>query len=138
MAEPKQVIIIRNDTEPKMRKGKMIAQGAHASMKVILDMMETKYVEMIGKNVCYNSLAFEKDSPLDKWINGIFTKVVVQASLDEMTDCYNKAKEAGIPCSIIEDRGLTEFGGIITVTACAIGPDEPEKINEITGHLKLL
>ena len=35
---PKQVIIIRKDLN--MRKGKMIAQGAHASMKVISDMMQ--------------------------------------------------------------------------------------------------
>jgi PTH2 family peptidyl-tRNA hydrolase len=34
---PKQVIIIRKDLN--MRKGKMIAQGAHASMKAIFDLM---------------------------------------------------------------------------------------------------
>ncbi len=33
--EPKQVIVMRTDL--KMRKGKMIAQGSHASMKVQLD-----------------------------------------------------------------------------------------------------
>ena len=33
--EPKQVIVMRKDLN--MRKGKMIAQGAHASMKVFFD-----------------------------------------------------------------------------------------------------
>ena len=33
--DPKQWIVMRTDL--KMRKGKMIAQGAHASMKVLLD-----------------------------------------------------------------------------------------------------
>lgn len=37
MSEPKQVIVMRTDL--KMRKGKMIAQGAHASMKVFFDAM---------------------------------------------------------------------------------------------------
>jgi len=39
----KQVIIIRKDLN--MRKGKMIAQGAHASMKATLNYLEDNRVE---------------------------------------------------------------------------------------------
>jgi len=132
--DPKQVIIIRTDTDPKMRKGKMIAQGAHASMKVITDMMPMQdyndHVERI--------LKIKKKSPLDFWMNGIFKKVVLQGKLEDLIQCYQQASHRHIPCSIIEDKGLTEFGGKITVTAVAIGPDDPDKIDQITGHLKLL
>ena len=74
-----------------------------------------------------------------KWMTGIFKKVVVSVdSLEELTNAYEAAKQAGIPCSIIEDCGLTEFGGKPTVTAIAIGPDNSDKIDEITGKFNLL
>ena len=123
-----------------MRKGKMISQGAHASMKVILDMMETKEnIELIGKQCNISTLIYDVDSPLDKWINGIFTKIVVSVnSEEELLELYNTAKEKGLPCSLIEDVGLTEFHGVKTATAIAIGPDNVDEINKITGHLPLL
>jgi PTH2 family peptidyl-tRNA hydrolase len=130
---PKQVIIIRKDLN--MRKGKMIAQGAHASMKVIFDMMTTVYNPITTDRV----LKLIPNSFIEQWVNGIFKKIVVGAdSLNELVDAYNQAKTAGIPCSIIEDAGLTEFGGNVTITAVAIGPDDPEKIDKITGKFNLL
>lgn len=61
MKEPKQVIIIRTDTEPKMRKGKMIAQGAHASMKVFFDMMESKTALSTQGELIVRTLVMVKD-----------------------------------------------------------------------------
>lgn len=79
------------------------------------------------------------DSPLENWINGRFTKVCVSVDSEaELDEIYNKAKEAGLICSMIVDAGLTEFNGVPTKTCCAIGPEWPEDINKITGHLKLL
>jgi peptidyl-tRNA hydrolase, PTH2 family len=139
----KQVIIIRKDLN--MRKGKFVAQGAHASMKIFFDMLfdQTKpewgYSDNHGKRQTWHTIYFDMDSPMYKWVNGIFKKIVVGAeSLDELVNAYQEAKRQNIPCSIIEDAGLTEFGGVVTITAAAIGPDEPEKIDKITGHLKLL
>ena len=113
----------------------MIAQGAHASMKVIFDMMTTVY-----NPITYNRvLKLTPESPLEQWVSGIFKKIVVGSeTLGEMVDAYDKAKQAGIPCSIIEDAGLTEFGGNVTITAVAIGPDDPEKIDPITSKFNLL
>ena len=144
-SEPKQVIIIRTDTTPKMRKGKMIAQGAHASMKVIFDMMGN-HVRVAAKLhpddheriVNYRELEYRPDGALDKWVNGVFKKVVVGATKDELVKCYQEARRQGILCALIEDKGLTEFGGDVTITACAIGPAYPEDIDPITGHLNLL
>ncbi|MFW6312038.1 MAG: peptidyl-tRNA hydrolase [Nanoarchaeota archaeon] len=38
----------------------------------------------------------------------------------------------------MEDKGLTEFKGVKTKIAIAIGPAAAEKIDKITEHLKLL
>jgi len=138
----KQVIVIRKDLN--MRKGKMVAQGAHASMKVILDMMNSvpnmKYINSNGETgEDVKHLHIEGGSALNDWINGIFTKVCVSVdSEDELVGIYETAKASGIPCSLIEDVGLTEFGGVLTKTAVAIGPAWEDEVNQITGHLKLL
>jgi len=145
MMEPKQVIVMRKDLN--MRKGKMIAQGAHASLAIILDMMRPYNPEerpfRSEPNTPYGwtelRLKLVENSPIERWINQSFKKIVVGAeSLRECVEVYEKAKKAGILCSIIEDKGLTEFGGEVTITCCAIGPADPEEIDKITGHLKLL
>jgi PTH2 family peptidyl-tRNA hydrolase len=141
--DPKQVIIIRTDTDPKMRKGKMVAQGGHASTAVILGLLFGEYGNRTWeineeKQVVKAAIEIDMNSPFYHWITRIFKKVVVGGTLAEMTEAYQAARSAGIPCSLIEDKGLTEFGGKITITACAIGPDDPEKIDKITGHLSLL
>ena len=138
MNEPKQVIVIRTDTDPKMRKGKMIAQGAHSPMKMLCDLFGEINYDDKGNAVYTITIHQNKNPEVFKWMTEIFKKVVVGATLDELINVYQKAKLEGIPCSLIEDKGLTEFGGNVTITACAIGPDAPEKIDSITGHLKLL
>lgn len=113
----KQVIIIRHDL--KMRAGKAIAQGAHASLKAVLENF---------------------DNPLVKeWLSGIFTKVCVRVnSEEELISVYEKAKEVGLIASLIEDQGLTEFHGVLTATCVAIGPAYSSDLEAITGDLRLL
>lgn len=130
----KQVIVMRKDLG--MRKGKMIAQGSHASMKVIIDLMEVfdkqpRCIDLI--------LHTTEEEPLRKWLKGLFTKIVVSVDSEaELLKIYTQAKSAGILCSLILDSGLTEFDGKQTYTCCAIGPDESERIDPITGELPLL
>lgn len=132
----KQVIVMRKDLN--MRKGKMIAQGSHACLKVILD-------TMFKSDITYRSgrvdriLATDKKSAIEDWIQGRFTKVCLYVESEkELDDLYNKAKEKGLMCSMIVDAGLTEFNGVPTKTCIAIGPNWSDEIDEITGHLKLL
>jgi len=144
--EPKQVIVMRKDLN--MRKGKMIAQGAHASLAVLLEAFFGEYnnrdweISLLGGpgNKAFTKRIYLYEyEPITKWINSSFKKIVVGAeSLIECVNVYEAAKKAEIPCSLIEDKGLTEFGGEVTITCCAIGPADPEEIDKITGHLKLL
>lgn len=123
----KQVIVIRKDLN--MRKGKIASQAAHASMKVFLDY----------SNIVKSELKVSLNDDMINWLSGSFTKIVVSVdSEEELKGVYSKSLENCIPCSIIKDNGDTEFGGVPTYTAVAIGPAKSELINEITGNLKLL
>lgn len=133
----KQVIIIRKDL--RMRRGKEIAQGAHASMKWLTQRMKRPMHMVDDEKWTYPreySVRFSK--PEEDWIKGLFTKITLQVnSEEELVVIHNAAQEAGIISEIIEDAGMTEFAGVKTKTAVAIGPDRAEKIDPITAHLKL-
>jgi len=141
----KQVIVLRKDLN--MRKGKMVAQGAHASMKAIMD-TAYKTVGLTVKHPAYNNrtmslvgdyLSIPLTSDVKDWLEGIFTKICVSVdSEDELLTIFNRATEAKIICSLIRDSGKTEFNGIPTYTAVAVGPGASKDIDKITGHLKLL
>lgn len=136
---PKQVIVIRKDLN--MRKGKIAAQAAHASMKVLLDCGGITYGEegLGGSYPDYFTINLSQHTMLRKWLEGKFTKICVSVdSEEELLDIYQKAKDSNVLAALITDAGLTEFGGVPTNTCIAIGPDVPEKINLLTGHLKLL
>lgn len=125
--EVKQIIIWRKDL--KVRKGKIAAQVAHASLGVVLDMMkgdsEVKYLEI--------------EDFLDEWLNGTFTKIVVGCeNEEELLKLHLDAEAEEIPTKLITDKGLTEFHGVPTNTCIAIGPYWSDEIDELTKHLKLL
>lgn len=123
----KQVIVVRKDL--KMRRGKEIAQASHASMAFLTRQM------IGGKPKHY---VVDLSEPERTWIDSSFAKVCVQVdSEQELLDIEAKAKEAGLECHVITDSGLTEFHGVPTRTCLAIGPDLSEKIDLVTGHLKL-
>jgi peptidyl-tRNA hydrolase, PTH2 family len=135
MSEPKQVIIIRKDLH--MRKGKMCAQAAHASMAAVLNQFK-RYKDPSHRTELWD-LNISSDTPLARWLSEKFTKICVYVtSEEELLSVYQKAQEAKIICSLITDAGLTEFGGVPTHTAVAIGPAIPEVVDNITGELPLL
>ncbi len=120
MSKIKQVLVIRKDL--KMRKGKMIAQGAHACLSAIID-TATK-----GK---YDKWAQD-------WYENGMTKIAVSVdSEEELIEIYQAARTK-MPSSLITDRGTTEFHGEPTQTAVAIGPAPADMVDKITGDLKLL
>lgn len=126
--EHKQVIILRKDLN--MRKGKLVAQGAHASMGAILGQCQVDSEQKY--------LLLEMDERTKPWITGRFKKICVYVESEkDLLDIYNQAKEQNLICSLIQDAGLTEFGGVKTYTAVAVGPDYSDKIDKITKHLPL-
>lgn len=125
----KQIIVVRKDLN--MRKGKLAAQVAHASMKVVLD-------EMQQFGFSWELDMYNKEQ-LHEWLDGSFTKVVVSCKDEkELLELKEKADNAGILCALITDAGKTEFHGKPTNTCIAIGPEWASKLEPITGHLSLL
>ncbi|MFW6029484.1 MAG: aminoacyl-tRNA hydrolase [Halanaerobiales bacterium] len=130
----KQVIVIRKDLN--MRKGKMVAQGAHASLKVFLD---KGFKSDFSRNVKGDSaFSIYLTDAMEEWMNGLYKKIVVYVeSKEELIELYNQANDLNIPTALIKDEGLTEFDKP-TYTALAIGPDKSNDIDKITGTLPLL
>jgi PTH2 family peptidyl-tRNA hydrolase len=141
----KQVIIVRKDLKntlgQKVKSGKLVAQGAHASMGAVKDMMEEKIITNYKGEKLYTEwvLRVDPNSVLEDWWEGRFTKIALGCeNLQDLLDFQKKAKAADLPFALITDAGLTEFGGKATITCLSIGPAKSEDIDKITGHLKPL
>ena len=129
MQRIKQVILIRKDL--KMRRGKEIAQGSHASMEFLVSQLRQFLIDSAD-------LTVELNDKEKKWISEGMAKVCLQVNSEQqLLDYHNKAKSHGIKSYLIRDSGRTEFKGNPTLTACAIGPDEVDTVDAITGDLSL-
>ena len=125
--EHKQTIVLRKDLN--MRKGKMVAQGAHASLRAILKLGSSDG----------NNFVIPLDDRLAPWLLGRFKKICVSVSSEaELLAVHEKARALGLITALIRDAGLTEFGGVPTYTAVAVGPDREDRVDEVTGTLPLL
>lgn len=121
MAAIKQVIVVRKDL--KVRKGKMIAQGAHACLMSYLSALGNRDNMM----VVYEWLQKHKQTKICLGVE----------SEEELLDIHMKALQAGLPCALVTDAAHTEFQ-VPTNTAVGIGPADAEQIDKITKELKLL
>ncbi len=110
----KQVILIRQDL--KLPKGKLAAQCAHASVEAVL----------------------KSDSEVvKKWRKEGMAKIVVKVKDEkELLAYFQQAKEKGLTTALITDAGRTVVVPG-TKTCAAIGPDEEQKVDEITDKLPL-
>jgi len=111
----KQVMIVRTDL--KMGKGKIAAQ------------------------CCHGAIGAYKKSPSDKikkWENEAYAKVVLKVkTLEELNEIKSLADKKGIVNYRVVDAGRTQIP-TSTVTVLALGPDEDEILDKLTGDLKLL
>ena len=111
----KQVILVRHDL--KLPKGKMAAQVSHASLET--------------------ALKSHKDD-LQKWRSQGMKKVILKvADQKELLKFKQMAEDPGLVAALITDAGHTvvEPG---TMTCLGIGPDKEDKIDKLTGHLKMM
>tara|TARA_B110001454_G_scaffold191166_1_gene190701 strand:+ start:2636 stop:2986 length:351 start_codon:yes stop_codon:yes gene_type:complete len=113
----KQVIVVRTDLD--MGKGKIAAQVGHACV------MGAEHVR--------------KSNPewFSIWWNGQEKVVLKVVNLKELEEIKQGAIELGLPWSEITDAGHTQIAPG-TTTCISIGPAPEEKIDKITGDLKLL
>ena len=111
----KQVILVRQDL--KLPKGKLAAQAAHASVEAVL----------------------KSDSKMvNSWRKEGMAKIVLKVKDEkELIKYFQQAKEEGLTVSLITDAGRTVIAPG-TKTCAAIGPDDEEKIDKITGKISLL
>ena len=117
MSDIKQVIVVRTDLD--MGKGKIAAQVGHACVLG---------AEHVRKS---NSKWFEQ------WWSGQEKVVVKVPSIKELEEVKRGAIELGIPWSEVTDAGHTQIAPG-TTTCISLGPAPEEKIDKITGELKLL
>jgi PTH2 family peptidyl-tRNA hydrolase len=126
--EAKQVIVMRTDLG--MRKGKMVAQGAHASIAWL-----TELLRVAGHVDLREGLTDAQRA----WVEGDFVKVCVRVdSEEELRGVRDRAVRAGVQFATILDAGRTEFHGVPTLTCLAVGPDWADRVDAVTGELRLL
>jgi PTH2 family peptidyl-tRNA hydrolase len=113
--EIKFVIVVRKDLD--MSCGKIAAQVGHACSTVVYNNIDTVY----------------------NWINyGNQRKSVLKVKTEsELINIIKKARELRILTTAIRDAGKTQVDPN-TLTCCGFGPDNSNKLDKLTGHLKLL
>ncbi len=111
----KQVILVRADL--KLPKGKLAVQVAHASLEAALK---------------------SSRDVIDEWRSSGGKKVVLKAAdLDELRKYDALARKEKLITALITDAGHTTIPSG-TVTCLGIGPDKEERIDKVTGQLKIL
>jgi len=108
-----------------MRKGKIAAQCAHASLAVLLRTGRRSGLET----------TLELTPEMGYWNARRSAKVVLSVE-DEaaLLAVHEEAQARGVPTALIRDSGRTEFGGVPTLTAVAVGPALVADIDPITGR----
>lgn len=99
-----------------MDKGKMAVQVAHASVEAVLK-SDKKLIE--------------------EWKKDGMKKIVIKVpGKKELIKYMQQAKDIKLKTALITDAGKTVFNKP-TTTCLAIGPDEEEEIDKVTGKLNI-
>jgi PTH2 family peptidyl-tRNA hydrolase len=114
----KQVIVFRSDL--KLSKGKIAAQAGHAAVSAAEEARK------------------RHRGWWEAWIFEGQRKIAVKVKSEkELLELEEQAKKLALPNALITDKGLTEIPEG-TVTCLGIGPAPAEKVDRLTGKLKLL
>lgn len=92
-----------------MPPGKLASQAGHAYLQAFVASSDARKEE-------YHA-------------DGLGTKICLSVpSLDKLLKLCDLARQAGVPCALIEDTGRnTTFNGVPTVSAAGFGPIRPEE-----------
>lgn len=111
----KQVILVRADL--KLPKGKLAAQAAHASVEAVMN---------------------SDKKMIDSWRQEGQKKIVLKVDSEkDLIRFLQDAKDSGLRTALITDAGKTVIAPG-TKTCIAIGPDDEDRIDKITGDLKMI
>lgn len=111
----KQVLIVNSTLT--LPPGKMAAQVAHASIGAFLKADDT----------CQST-----------WLSLGMPKIVLDGeSEQQLTELIQQSLDAGLPAYLVKDAGKTVVPAG-TVTCVGIGPTADDKIDNLTGALRLL
>ncbi len=101
-----------------MGRGKIAAQVAHAAVTAALTSSGT--------------------DDFVAWLREGQPKVVLKvASAQDLDDIIEQAQDAGLPVEPVRDAGRTQVTPG-TLTCCAVGPADAERIDAVTAGLSLL
>lgn len=131
---PKQVIVVRRDL--KLKRASLAALVAKASAEFFVDNNES------SRN---DKLTVKLTPQESEWLMGGSTRIVLGVPSETvLRNLLMKAEIAGLSCYSVSassstSRDAGDIGDVIEETlAVAIGPDDSDKIDQITGNLKLL
>jgi len=112
----KLVVVVRTDLG--MGRGKVAAQVAHAAVAATLASLGT--------------------ADFAAWLREGQPKVVLRVSTaGQLEDVVRQARAGGLPVEVISDAGRTQVTPG-TLTCCALGPADGDRIGAVTAGLALL
>ncbi|MDR2987753.1 MAG: peptidyl-tRNA hydrolase Pth2 [Nocardiopsaceae bacterium] len=112
----KLALVVRTDLG--MGRGKITAQVAHAAVAAALN--------------GFGGAVFQL------WLEDGQPKVVLKAPDEErLREVISQARAAGLPVEVVHDAGRTQVPSG-TLTCCAIGPAQTDRIDAVTADLGLL
>ena len=112
----KLAVVVRTDLG--MGRGKIAAQVAHAAVAAVL--------------------ASLGGADLAAWLGDGQPKVVLKVSTAaQLEDVVRRAGVAGLPVELIHDAGRTQVAPG-TLTCCAVGPADGDRVDAATAGLSLL
>lgn len=140
----KQVIVANKSIN--MSPGKLAAMVAHGAVSYFTNWLAENVDTIYVPSMAYKDYYYIKDNAIfdkkifENWIIGSFTKIILEATTEEMKQIVQKAREQGLHGGVdffnIVDES-TEFESIPHWAVIAFKPMENEQIDPITGHLNL-
>jgi peptidyl-tRNA hydrolase, PTH2 family len=111
----KLALVVRTDL--RMGRGKIAAQVAHAAVTAVLE---------------------SRDADVAAWLSqGQPTVVLKVVTSEELLDLARQGRADGLIAEVVHDAGRTQVEPG-TVTCCAIGPADNERVDRVTAGLPLL
>jgi len=93
------------------------------------------FLDRIPDEIIHGRMVIPLTEDMQEWVEGVFTKIVLGVDSEaDLLSLHEQAKALNLPTALIQDMGATEFHGVPTHTAIAIGPADSDAIDQVTRH----